>query len=262
MHRCNVCQGKIGFLASAKVLSKYDVDYFKCEACGFIQTESPFWLDEAYSKVINRSDVGLVARNIQLSGVTRSLISTSFNPDGEFLDYGGGYGLFVRLMRDAGYKFQYYDKYSQENHFAHGLETLLDDNSEFELVTAFEVMEHLVDPVGEIAKMLALSKNLMFTTQVIPLPVPKPEGWWYYGLDHGQHISFYTLKSLSKLAENFSLNFYSNQSDVHLFTEKRISPAYFKFVTSKLGTRFVNMFHKRKSLIGTDYQNSIDCNRY
>ena len=257
MNGCNVCNCNLTFFARSKVLNKYEIDYFRCEVCGFIQTESPFWLEKAYSRVINRSDVGLVARNIQLSGVTRSLISTSFNPDGDFLDYGGGYGLFVRLMRDAGYKFHYYDKYSQENHFARGMETLLDVNSEFELVTAFEVLEHLADPVGEIAKMLALSRNLVVTTQVIPSPPPKPEEWWYYGLDHGQHISFYTLKSLSKLAENFSLNFYSNQSDFHLFTEKRVNSAYFKFATSKVGTRFVNMFHKRKSLIDMDYQHSV-----
>jgi hypothetical protein len=249
MDRCNVCQGNIYFFARAKVLSKYDVNYFQCVDCGFIQTESPFWLDEAYAKVINRGDVGLVARNIQLSGVVRSLIECSFNPDGEFLDYGGGYGLFVRLMRDAGYDFHYYDKYSQENHFAQGLEALLDGNSKFELVTAFEVLEHLVDPVEEIKKMLSLSKNLMVTTQMIPSHPPKPEEWWYYGIDHGQHISFYTPKSFSKLAEKLSVNFYSNGSDIHLFTERNINSSYFKFATSKFGTRLIRMFHKRKSLI-------------
>jgi len=43
----------------------------------------------------------------------RECIESNLNPDGIFLDYAAGYGLFVRLMRDAGYNFRWSDLYCQ-----------------------------------------------------------------------------------------------------------------------------------------------------
>jgi hypothetical protein len=42
----------------------------------------------------------------------------------------------------------------------------------------------------------------MFSTLLVPEPAPKLEDWWYYGLEHGQHIAFYTRKSLAVLANS------------------------------------------------------------
>ena len=60
----------------------------------------------------------------------------------KFLDYGGGSGLFVRLMREKGFNFYYYYKYSL-NIFAKGFEVDLKNNFSFEVITVFEVFEHL-----------------------------------------------------------------------------------------------------------------------
>jgi len=49
----------------------------------------------------------------------RECIESNLNPDGIFLDYAAGYGLFVRLMRDAGYNFRWSDLYCQ-NLFVRG----------------------------------------------------------------------------------------------------------------------------------------------
>ena len=89
--------------------------------CGYVQTEDPFWLEESYYSSINDSDTGMMMRNLWHMNVTTTLIYFLFNTKGQFLDYGGGYGVFVRLMRDIGFDYYWQDKYT-ENLFAQGFE--------------------------------------------------------------------------------------------------------------------------------------------
>jgi hypothetical protein len=62
----------------------------------------------------------------------------------------------------------------------------------------------------------------LFTTSLLPPANPKPEEWWYYGLDHGQHIGLFTLKALHSLADRFNLRLLSYRS-YHLLTDKKIN---------------------------------------
>jgi tetratricopeptide (TPR) repeat protein len=217
--RCKICSSRSKFLRNAKMLNLYSVDYFECEECGFIQTEKPFWLKEAYADAITNSDTGLVRRNIELSKMCTVIILDQFNKNGKFVDYGGGYGLFVRLMRDYGFNYFWFDEHC-ENLFAKTFEIDVKVESPYDLVTAFELFEHLVDPIPEIEKMLKLSRNILFSTELIPATNPKPGEWWYYGLEHGQHVSFYTLKALGTIAKKYNLNYYTNGTSLHLFSDK------------------------------------------
>lgn len=250
MH-CKICLAETDSFAKSKILNKYEIAYSKCNNCGFIQTEEPYWLNDVYSEPINRSDVGLVSRSLWLAKIAKAVISVFFNADANFIDYGGGYGLFVRLMRDSGYDFYLYDKHCR-NLFAKDFE--IDINNRYELLTSFEVFEHLINPMDEIHEMLRFSPNILFTTELFPAKTPKPDEWWYYGLDHGQHISFYTRKSLSVIAENFSLNLYSNGKSVHLLTANKISPLLFNMISRHKVATLLNMIMRRKSLIQVDYK--------
>lgn len=87
--------GDTTLLFTAKILGKYDVKYYRCNQTGFIQTEEPYWLDEAYSSAITKLDVGLPYRNITLSEKVSKLLVKDFDKTGIFLDYAGGYGLFT-----------------------------------------------------------------------------------------------------------------------------------------------------------------------
>ncbi|HET9908185.1 MAG TPA: hypothetical protein VFQ23_16155, partial [Anaerolineales bacterium] len=60
--QCNICDATSLPLAKALVLKKHEVQYYACVNCGFIQTERPYWLEEAYSSAIARSDIGLIGR--------------------------------------------------------------------------------------------------------------------------------------------------------------------------------------------------------
>ncbi|WP_265236569.1 glycosyltransferase [Lyngbya sp. CCAP 1446/10] len=225
--QCKICESDSRHFAIAKIINKYDIDYFQCSNCGFVQTEEPYWLDEAYSQAIASSDVGLVYRNLSFSHFTKILLFNFFNHQENFLDYGGGYGLFVRLMRDAGFDFYWFDKFCQ-NLFAQGFEIDETENNPFELVTAFEVFEHLVHPICELEDILKKSRNILFSTELLPESNPKPDEWWYYVLHEGQHIAIYTAKSLAIIAAKFNLNLYSNGSSLHLLTEKELPDNVFE----------------------------------
>ncbi len=248
---CKVCHSPARYFSRATLLEKYEVDYFQCSHCGFVQTEHPYWLDEAYSQAIAPSDVGLVTRNLMFSKISGNLLMTFFNNDAKFLDYGGGYGLFVRLMRDLGFNFHWYDKFA-ENIFARGLEAENSNQTAYELVTAFELFEHFINPIDEIQEILKFSKNILFSTELLPANSPKPDEWWYYATHEGQHISLYTPQALAIIAQKLNLNLYSNGSSLHLLTEKTISSQQFQDIARGEPQRS----HK-PSLISQDFQAAI-----
>ena len=182
----------------------------------------PIWLGEAYTEPINRSDTGYVSRNLWCRDKVCSLIEASqLDGDGTFLDYAAGYGMFVRLMRDSGYDFRWFDP-SCQNLFSQGFEAATPLAGPFEAVTAFEVLEHLSNPVEEIRKIVALTPTFIFSTTLCPELAPQPADWWYYGFNHGQHIAFYTSKSLESLASQFGYKLISNGADFHVLSQKAI----------------------------------------
>ncbi len=250
--KCKICDSSAQALARAKVLNKYDVQYVQCNNCGFIQTEEPYWLDQAYTNAITSSDLGLVGRNIHLARRSKTTLGVLFDRDAKFIDYGGGYGLFVRIMRDHGFNFYRYDKFC-DNLFAKGFDSDPGGNGEYAAATAFEVFEHLADPISEIEKILSFSSSILFSTVLIPPANPKPGEWWYYGLEHGQHVALYTYQSLKQVAKRFGLHLYSNRSTLHLLTPKTISPLTFRFVSSHKFSYMLSPLIKRKSLLADDY---------
>ncbi|MDP1815499.1 MAG: class I SAM-dependent methyltransferase [Leadbetterella sp.] len=250
---CKVCQSTSVPFGEAKVLNKYLVRYFLCTVCGFIQTETPYWLDEAYSNAITKSDIGLIGRNLQMMDATKKLILMCFYPDGKFIDYGGGYGIFVRLMRDQGFDFYRHDPLC-ENLFAEGFEA--QDNEGYQLLTAWEVFEHLVDPMAEIEKMLKYSDSIFFSTVLLPERPKSLDQWWYYGLEHGQHVSFYTQETLHFISRKHNVNLLHSDGTIHLMGKKKIHPLKTKIALGRHFVFFRNILSSRPpiSLIEKDFQ--------
>lgn len=228
---CKICNSNTTSAFTVKVLRKYDTEFLQCMNCGFLFSSNPIWLEEAYKNAITLSDTGIIQRNQQLSRSVSAVVSFFFNKQGEFLDFAGGYGLFTRIMRDLGFNFFWIDKYC-ENLFAKGFEHIEGSNVKYKVITAFEVFEHLVDPVTEMENILSYGSNLIFSTQLLPSPTPKPDEWWYYQFDQGQHISFYTSKSLKILAERFALNYYS-ANGIHILTKQNISKVFLRIILTK-----------------------------
>jgi hypothetical protein len=222
--QCNICAGHTDFVFQSTVLNKYAVDYYCCKQCGFLQTEHPHWLEEAYANAPGYLDTGMISRNIALTKQSAVLLFFLFDPKACYLDFAGGYGILTRMMRDIGFDFYWNDLYTP-NLFAHGFEFI--DNLKIELLTSFQSFEHFVDPRKEIDHLLSIADNILFTTELLPYPVPNPEKWWYYSLAGGQHVSFYSYETLKFIADTYNLNLLSNRRDVHLLTKYNISNTIF-----------------------------------
>ncbi|MEW6614764.1 MAG: class I SAM-dependent methyltransferase [Thermodesulfobacteriota bacterium] len=218
--KCNVCNSKLIFIFTKKVLYKYDVDYFQCSNCQFIQTQSPYWLKETYkNNTLGVLDVGAVNRNVLMVEISERIINALFPSASKFLDFGGGTGLFVRMMRDKGYNFYRQDKYS-ENIFAKYFDINdLKDFTKFDLLTAFEVFEHFENPIDEINNMLLLSDSLLFSTEL--QPENNIEDWWYFVAEEGEHISFYSIETLREISNRLNCFFFTDGSSIHFLTKRR-----------------------------------------
>ena len=227
---CRICTLSVSEVFSANLLKKYSVKYFQCSKCGYVQTEDPFWLEEAYNSSINDSDTGMMMRSFWNRNIAATMIYFLFEKKKKFLDYGGGYGVFVRLMRDVGFDFYWQDKHT-ENLFAKGFELSENTNTHVELLTCFEAFEHFDEPINELEKLLKVSRNILLSTVFIPDPIPHPNDWWYYGIEHGQHIGFFQEKTFEYLAKKNNLYFYTNGQNLHLLTEKRLPPSAFKWMS-------------------------------
>ncbi len=225
---CPLCDQKGNEIFKGKLLGRFSVQYYQCHNCGLVFTETPYWLDEAYKDSITCIDTGIMSRNIRNVFCTNVLADKVFNKKAKFLDYGGGYGVFARMMRDIGYDWKWQDKYSQ-NLFARGFE--YQNKEKIELVTAFELFEHFVEPRKELDRLFGLSKNIFFSTLLYDRKMRyKPfSSWWYYVPETGQHVVFYCEKTCKYIAEQYGVNYYHLCSDLHLFTNRKLEDKFIKF---------------------------------
>lgn len=218
---CRLCLSKSSYVFKRKLL-KFNVSYFQCERCGYLQTEEPFWLEDAYKEEINLTDTGLAARSIHNLGVVLAFYLSSQLKKPLLLDYSGGYGLLTRLLRDSGVNAFWSDKYCKCL-FSRGFED--NGNTKYDIVTSFEVLEHLHNTKKELNKILGKGDNFIFTTSLYKNNVPSD--WWYFGSEHGQHIGLYTKKSMQYIANENNFFYSCILKDYHIFTKKRFSVVKF-----------------------------------
>ena len=274
---CPLTDEPAAVVFEASVLGKYPVRYYRSPKTGFIFTDPPHWLDEAYSSAIARTDVGLVARNLELAEFARRSLAAADVTGQTCLDYGGGYGLFVRLMRDRGYDFRRHDPLC-ENLFAAGFDAALEDapNGRYAAVTAFEVLEHLPDPLATLRPVAERCDTLICSTELQPTgkPLSGPDDWWYFMPETGQHVSFYTVAALEVLAAEFGMTLATDGRSRHIFSRRPVPPEVFGAVRAprsrpmrraiRAARRLLNRaepsaadFGRRESLLQADYQSAL-----
>jgi hypothetical protein len=136
-------------------------------------------------------------------GVVWTIAALVLRSKGPFLDFGGGDGLFARMMRDVGIEFWSEDKYLPNTRC--DLRLVGPVPSAFEAVTLFEVFEHLSDPFSTFETVFERSPTLLFTTEPIPRGGVNPD-WWYFSWATGQHILFASRKGIGLLAGRLDAN--------------------------------------------------------
>ena len=199
-----------------EVIGRFDAQYFLDESIGYIFVANPIWLEEAYSNAIAVTDTGILERNQRNVDVVSKAILRERHPFTKGVDLGGGYGIFVRAMRDAGFDFYWTDKYA-ENLLARGFEAERGNHS---TAVAFEVLEHLENPL---AFLKAAQDEFGFDTCFFSAScfdernIPG-EDWWYWSFETGQHISFFSQRALHWLAGQMGMRLWHLKDDVFAFS--------------------------------------------
>ena len=196
---CRLCGAETETYLTLPVLGQYDVRYYHCKECDLLQSETPYWLEKAYSSTISALDTGAISRNVfctRLAIVVGRLLRIPRTSP--CLDYGGGHGVFTRMMRDAGWNFAWCDKYGP-NLFARGFEG--DPQTPFAMVTAFEVFEHLVNVRDELTSLFAPGHNCVLVGTV--LHTNPDSKWWYFVPESGQHVAFFSRRTMRHIGDCF-----------------------------------------------------------
>jgi hypothetical protein len=197
---CRLCQAEASEQFRLTVLGKYDVGFARCEQCGSLQTDkSPYWLAEAYADQRRFLDTGAVVRNQTLQ-VYAWYLRWAFRlaPSATALDWGGSDGLFTRMLRDIGFDAFHSDKYAL-NTYAAGFEDL--PGREYDLITSFEVYEHLPEPAQSIAEIFARQPKVHFIAT--SLYSGQGKDWGYIWPSTGRHVFFFSEKAMQFIADKY-----------------------------------------------------------
>src|SRR4051812_7392765 len=119
--QCDLCGGNCVLRGGYFVFGKHEARIAQCEECGYNFAIETSWLAEGYSSPMTAVDMGPLQRCIEQARPAKILMEVLYRGRGRGLDFGAGYGLFVRRMRDLGYQFFWNDTHCP-NLFAKGFE--------------------------------------------------------------------------------------------------------------------------------------------
>lgn len=229
---CRLCSGQLLLKFNSRILCKYDIKYFECMTCRSLQTEHPFWIDEAYSHNLSNLDTGAVQRNLQ--NLSACFIVSKLFGLTNAIDFGGGDGFLCRLLRDYRINCFVQDKYATPT-YAQGFSN--PDFSKPDLVTAFEVIEHFTNPSADLNNIFNLNPScLLISTSIYS---KQKSDWWYLSNESGQHVFFYSVDSILLIAKKYEY-------------ESLISGGYILFVKSSLMTsikRFMASIFLKRAIV-------------
>jgi 2-polyprenyl-6-hydroxyphenyl methylase/3-demethylubiquinone-9 3-methyltransferase len=181
------------------------VDLWQCADCGFAWAPAfDTWSDADFARHIYNAGIALTElpefsaqRSINTAAMLRAWFA-GYPPQTRFLDYGCGPGMLVEALRQSGFQACGYDRFHPE--FS------APPAGRFDIITCFEVFEHLSDiasVVDELAGLLAEDGILVIGTYLAARPLDLD--WWYLSPRSG-HICFWTFPALSAVFNPRRLN--------------------------------------------------------
>ncbi len=197
MSKCLICNSETSFLTDPQIKATYAV----CESCGFIYKKK----EHHVTLEAEKAKYDLHHNSFESEGyvnIFKALINDYIKPlkiTKKVLEYGSGPGPVLKeLLLRENYQVTDYDPFFNNN-----LDYL---NSQYQLITSTEVVEHFKNPMQEFTKLANLlipGGYLVIMTNLRTMALPEFLTWWYKR--DITHISFYTLESLAIIAKKNNL---------------------------------------------------------
>jgi SAM-dependent methyltransferase len=212
------------------------IHYWSCDSCGHIWTAClDGWTERDFQQRIYNDDYALAdppftydrpARN---SAMIDDMVE-KFKKGLTILDWGGGNGLMARML--AGREYQNVISYDP----FYG-DAPLPPGRTFDLVTCFEVIEHVPDQRGlfaELARRVTPDGALLLSTLVQPANIGELRlGWWYARPRNG-HIRLHSAKSLKLCLSREGLRLKSLSDEMHVAFRDPDSPLVEALLAAKV----------------------------
>jgi len=225
---CEELRGKFLPLAGLPVY------YAQCGYCGFcFAPEMCGWSLEVFSERVYNHDYPSVDPDYldarpRANAAMLAKMFTGF--PATHLDYGGGNGLLSALLRDVGWASVSYDPFVDRA-------AVISSTGRFDLITAFEVFEHVPDVqalMGNLCSLLAPNGIILFSTLLSDGNIqPNRRLSWWYAAPRNGHISLFSSKSLEILARQNGFNFGSFSKGLHIFFKNSPPPDWATHVIKK-----------------------------
>jgi 2-polyprenyl-6-hydroxyphenyl methylase/3-demethylubiquinone-9 3-methyltransferase len=179
-------------------LSGIPVYYRRCEACSFLFTDGfDDWSEAEFKAHIYNADyLAVDPEYVEIrprdTAIAVEKLFGAYKPELRVLDYGGGNDVLCSALRGAGFPVAvtydpFVDDYARR------------PDGTFNLVTCFETIEHMPDPMAGIAAILASLAEpglVLFSTLLQPQDFDKVGlHWWYVGPRNG-HVSIFSREAL------------------------------------------------------------------
>jgi SAM-dependent methyltransferase len=175
------------------------VTYFRCESCEFMFTDfCDDWSANEFAAFIYNEDYAKVDPDYlgkrPLAMATQMAAALEPAKNMRILDYGSGGGHFENRMRTLGFgKLESYDPFSHPQR----------PQGKFDIITAFEVLEHAPDPhkvLLDMTGLLAEGGLILCTTALQPEGIEQIRGNWPYAAPRNGHISLFSSTAMLRLA--------------------------------------------------------------
>ena len=197
------------------------IPYYECQNCFFIFSPAfDTWSKTDFeSHIYNEEYVlgdkpFLEERPIRNANLVAALFHRECD-EIDILDFGGGAGLLSHELKRANFRAETYDVHYENN---------VKPTRQFDLVTSFEVIEHVphLNQHAWLSNLISLVKpktqaRVLLGTELSPCRGKAALDWWYISPRNG-HISIHSRASLQILTKAVDFNLFSVNGSMHFLT--------------------------------------------